>query len=80
MSAKQILVTGGAGYIGAVLVPELLAEGHHVTVFDAYLYGTDPSSDPIVHERCKRIADKAIHSLYYPQGQYRYFLVLLWVI
>ena len=55
MTNQKILVTGGAGYIGAVLVPELLEEGHQVTVFDAFLYGTDPSSDPIVHERCERI-------------------------
>ena len=55
MTNQKLLVTGGAGYIGAVLVPELLQEGHHVTVFDAFLYGTDPESGPIVHERCERI-------------------------
>ena len=55
MTNQKLLVTGGAGYIGAVLVPELIEEGHHVTVFDAFLYGTDPSSDPIVHERCEKI-------------------------
>jgi len=55
MSNQEILVTGGAGYIGAVLVPELIRDGHRVTVLDAFLYGTDPSSDPIVHERCRRL-------------------------
>ena len=38
---KKILVTGGAGYVGAVLVPKLLAKGYRVTVFDLYLYGED---------------------------------------
>lgn len=55
MTNNKILVTGGAGYIGAVLVPELLDDGHDVTVLDAFLYGTDPASDPIVHKRCRRI-------------------------
>ncbi len=55
MSSKEILVTGGAGYIGAVLVPELIKEGYSVTVLDAFLYGTDPHTDPIVHERCRRL-------------------------
>ena len=55
MTNQKLLVTGGAGYIGAVLVPELIEDGHHVTVLDAFLYGTDPKSDPIVHERCDKI-------------------------
>ena len=34
----KILVTGGAGYIGAVLTPTLLQAGHEVTVLDNFMY------------------------------------------
>jgi len=38
---KTILVTGGAGYVGAVLVPQMLERGYKVKVLDLYLYGRD---------------------------------------
>jgi nucleoside-diphosphate-sugar epimerase len=38
----KILITGGAGYVGTTLIPELLALDHEVTVFDNLMYGGDP--------------------------------------
>ncbi len=38
---KNIFITGGAGYVGAILVPKLLNKGYHVTVLDLMIYGED---------------------------------------
>ena len=38
---SKILITGGAGYIGAVLTPYLLNKGHKVTVIDLMIYGEE---------------------------------------
>ena len=38
-AVNRVLVTGGAGYVGAVLVPKLLDAGYLVRVLDLYMYG-----------------------------------------
>lgn len=34
----NIFITGGAGYLGSILTPRLLALGHQVTVLDSFMY------------------------------------------
>jgi nucleoside-diphosphate-sugar epimerase len=58
MSDKKIwnvLVTGGAGYVGSALVPKLLAEGHKVSVLDLNLYGDDIFDAYREHPRLRQV-------------------------
>lgn len=49
----NILVTGGAGYIGSILVPMLLAKDHHIVVFDNLMYGQTSLLDCCFHKNLK---------------------------
>jgi len=38
----KILVTGGAGYVGTSLIPQLLEKGHKVRILDNLMFGGEP--------------------------------------
>lgn len=46
----NVLITGGAGYIGSILTPHLLDLGHKVTVLDSLIYGQAPLLDCCANE------------------------------
>jgi nucleoside-diphosphate-sugar epimerase len=49
--AQNILLVGGAGYIGSALLPMLLEKGYHVRLLDLFLYGAEPIRDFLHHPR-----------------------------
>lgn len=61
---QQVLVTGGAGYVGSVLVPKLLKAGYRVKVIDLYIYGENVleavKDDPGLEQIKGDIRDRAL--------------------
>ncbi len=47
----KVLVTGGAGYVGTSLIPQLLAAGHRVRVLDNLTFGGDQLLSFFAHPR-----------------------------
>ena len=43
---KNVLITGGAGYVGSVLTPRLLDAGFNVIVYDILYYGNHLQAHP----------------------------------
>lgn len=59
---RSVMVTGGAGYVGAALVPKLLAAGYRVSVLDLYIYGdtlAEVAGDPNLRQVTGDIRDPA---------------------
>lgn len=53
----KVLVTGGAGYIGSILLRELLKEGYHVVCLDRLFFGIESIRDLLENSRFELIKD-----------------------
>ncbi|MGD9857275.1 MAG: NAD-dependent epimerase/dehydratase family protein [Planctomycetaceae bacterium] len=68
-SARNVLVIGGAGYIGSALLPKLLAQGCRVRVLDCFLFGYKPIEGIVGHTRLElvegdfRHVDKVVEAM-----------------
>lgn len=62
IQGRHVLVTGGAGYLGSMLVPALLEQGYEVSVVDVFLFGEE-SLSPIKNHPSLHIYQKDIRYL-----------------
>lgn len=53
----NILVTGGAGYVGSVLIQELIKEGHNVKCLDRFFFGKEFLAQDKFKEKVELIQD-----------------------
>jgi nucleoside-diphosphate-sugar epimerase len=66
---KNVLVIGGAGYIGSALLPKLLDRGYHVRLLDLFLFGKEPIAEVIGHPHLEivqadfRHVDKVVEAM-----------------
>ena len=56
----RVLVTGGAGYIGSVIVEELIRAGHEATVFDSLARGHIDAVHPAAKLICGMVQDRSL--------------------
>lgn len=47
---NKILITGGAGYLGSIMIPELLKEGYEVTVLDNFMFKQNTLLDSCINK------------------------------
>jgi len=66
---RNVLVIGGAGYIGSALLPKLLESGYRVRLFDVLLYGEEPIEQYLSHPNIEivqadfRHVDKVVEAM-----------------
>ena len=53
----NILVTGGAGYVGSVLLPELVRDGHNIKCLDRFFFGTEYLSQKQLQGKIELVRD-----------------------
>src|SRR4051794_5223340 len=69
MPHMNVLVTGGAGYIGSVICDQLLSEGHHVVVYDNMAKGhRDAVAKHAVLVEADLLDSSALHDTFTEHG------------
>lgn len=57
MTTMRVLVTGGAGYIGSVMIPMLLEKGYEVICLDRFFFGKETLNDVSANSNLKFVKD-----------------------